>query len=61
MCFLPLSCYYSLDSYFSNKSYSTVKKWTIDSIKLMLCIIYFYAGIAKINSEWLLEAMPLSI
>jgi len=61
MCFLPLSCYYSLDSYFSNKSYSIVKKWTIDSIKLMLCIIYFYAGIAKINSEWLLEAMPLSI
>ena len=61
MCFLPLNCYYSLDSYFSNKSYKKVQKWTIDSMKLMLCIVYFYAGIAKVNSEWLLEAMPLSI
>jgi hypothetical protein len=61
MCFLPLNCYFSLDSYFSNKSHNKVKKWTVDSIKLMLCIVYFYAGIAKINSEWLLKAMPLSI
>ena len=61
MCFLPLNCYYSLDSYFSNKSYKKVRKWTIDSMKLMLCIVYFYAGIAKVNSEWLLKAMPLSI
>ena len=41
MCFLPLNCYYSLDSYFSNKSYKKVRKWTIDSMKLMLCIVYF--------------------
>tara|TARA_B110000003_G_scaffold63194_3_gene63649 strand:+ start:2726 stop:4144 length:1419 start_codon:yes stop_codon:yes gene_type:complete len=61
MCFLPLNCYYSLDSYFSKKSYKKANKWTIDSIKLMLCIVYFYAGFAKINSEWLLKAMPLSI
>ena len=61
MCSLPLNCFYSLDSYLSNKSYSIVKKWTVDSLKLMLCIVYFYAGIAKINSEWLLKAMPLSI
>lgn len=61
MCFLPLNCYYSLDSYFSKKSYKKVNKWTVDSIKYMLCIVYFYAGIAKINSEWLLKAMPLSI
>ena len=61
MCFLPLNCYYSLDSYFSNKSYKKVQKWTIDSLKFMLCIVYFYAGIAKVNSEWLLKAMPLSI
>ena len=27
----------------------------------MLLIVYLYAGIAKLNSEWLLEAMPLKI
>ena len=27
----------------------------------MICIVYFYAGIAKINSDWLLEAQPLKI
>ena len=30
-------------------------------IKLQLCVVYFFAGIAKLNSSWLLEAMPLKI
>ena len=33
----------------------------VDGIKLFLCIVYFYAGLAKINSDWLLEAQPLSL
>ena len=61
MCFLPLNCYFSIDSFLSKKSIKIQPKWTVDSIKLMLTIVYFYAGIAKINSEWLLKAMPLSI
>tara|TARA_Y100001960_G_scaffold334118_1_gene445297 strand:+ start:1736 stop:3109 length:1374 start_codon:yes stop_codon:yes gene_type:complete len=61
MCFLPLNAKFSLDNYIKNRSYKTVPKWTVDSIKLLLFIIYFYAGIAKINSDWLLNAMPLSI
>ena len=27
----------------------------------MLCIVYFHAGIAKVNSDWLLSAQPLKI
>ena len=27
----------------------------------MLSIVYFYAGLAKLNSDWLLQAMPLKI
>ena len=60
MCFLPLNAIYSIDSKFGKK-FHQVPKWTIDSIKLFICIVYFYAGLAKINSDWLLEAMPLSI
>ena len=61
MCFLPANAYFSLDSYFRKKHYSLVPKWTIDSVKLMLGIVYFYAGLAKINSDWLFKAQPLKI
>lgn len=35
--------------------------WTIGSIRLMLGIVYVYAGLAKMNSDWLLHAMPLRL
>ena len=60
--FLPANCYYSIDAMRIKKvRVDRVPAWTIDSIKLLLCIVYFYAGLAKLNSDWLLEAMPLQI
>ena len=61
MCFLPLNSTFSIDNFTKKKTYKEVPKWTIDSIKLLLCIVYFYAGLAKLNSDWLLESMPLKI
>ena len=61
MIFLPLNASFSLDSYLQKKSYDLVPNWTIDTIKIMLTIVYLYAGLAKINSDWLLKAMPLKI
>ena len=61
MIFLPANASYSLDSYLKNQSYRYTPKWCVDSIKLLLFIVYFYAGLAKINSDWLLEAQPLKI
>jgi uncharacterized membrane protein YphA (DoxX/SURF4 family) len=61
MIFLPANAYFSLDNYFRQKQYTQIPKWTIDSIKLLLGIVYFYAGLAKINSDWLFKAMPLKI
>ena len=46
---------------YQKKTYKEVPVWTIDSIKLLLCIVYFYAGLAKLNSDWLFNAMPLNI
>ena len=60
MIFLPANIYFSIDSYRKKEFYQT-KKWHIDTIKFLLLIVYFYAGIAKINSDWLLKAVPLSI
>ena len=38
-----------------------VPAWTINIFKLQLVIVYFYAGLAKLNPDWLLNAMPLKI
>ncbi|MGK0325522.1 MAG: hypothetical protein ACJA1D_000863 [Polaribacter sp.] len=59
--FLPANAYFSLDAYVRKKQYKQVPKWTIDSIKLMLVIIYLTAGLVKLNSDWLFRAMPLKI
>ncbi|MFP8487516.1 HTTM domain-containing protein [Gracilimonas sp. Q87] len=62
MIFLPAHAYYSLDAWRDEGIRSQeVPAWTIDSIKLLLGIVYFYAGLAKLNSDWLFEAMPLQI
>ena len=61
LCFLPAAHYFSLDALKEKKTIEAIPSWMVDGIKLFLCIVYFYAGIAKINSDWLIEAQPLSI
>lgn len=60
--FLPANAYFSIDSkYKKDRRFQYVPKWNIDAIKLLLGIVYVYAGLAKLNSDWLLDAMPLKI
>ncbi len=60
--FLPANATHSVDAYKNEKIRSQeVPSYTIDILKLMLAIVYFYAGLAKLNSDWLIEAMPLKI
>ncbi len=60
--FLPANSYFSIDAYRNpGKAFQKIPAWTINSIKLLVCIVYFYAGLAKLNSDWLLKAMPLKI
>ncbi|WP_194528517.1 HTTM domain-containing protein [Zobellia roscoffensis] len=62
MIFLPANAYFSLDAkYHPKKAFQKIPAWTINGIKLLLGIVYFYAGLAKLNSDWLLKAMPLKI
>lgn len=62
MIFLPAHAYFSVDaSKNENLRSQYVPAWSIDSIKLLLFIVYFYAGLAKLNSDWLFNAMPLQI
>jgi len=57
MIFLPCSTYFALDSGKNIK----IPQWTIDSLKFLIIIVYIYAGLAKINSDWLIHAQPLKI
>lgn len=60
--FLPANVYYSVDACKdASKAVQKIPSWTINSIKLLLAMVYFYAGLAKLNSDWLLKAMPLKI
>ena len=59
--FLPLNAAFSFDNLLSNTKETKVPRWTIDCLKLLLAIVYIYAGIAKINTDWLIEAMPLKL
>src|SRR5688500_3649507 len=62
MIFLPAHTYFSLDAKRNRNLLSDqIPRWCIDSIKIFVCIVYVFAGIAKINSDWLIEAQPLRI
>lgn len=62
MIWLPANKLFSIDTKFKPRIASEmVSAWNINIIKLQLAIVYFYAGLAKLNSEWLLEALPLKI
>ncbi len=60
--FLPAHRYFSLDV-LRNKNLAATHSpnYFILSIKFQVFIVYFFAGLAKINSDWLLHAQPLRI
>ena len=58
--FLPANRAFSIDCYFNPLLKSNLcSKWHITLIKCQLSIVYFYAGLAKINKDWLIKAQPL--
>ncbi len=62
MIFVPANRSFSLDVLRKPKiKLDKVPRWTIEIIRFQLAIVYFYAGIAKINPDWLFDAMPMSI
>ncbi len=59
---LPAHRYFSLDVKFKLvKEATQVPLWMPGIIKLQLGLVYFLAGISKIETDWLVNAMPLKI
>ena len=59
---LPLNGRFSLDVYWGwAQERHTVPAWMVWLVRVQLGLVYFFAGIAKISGDWLLDAMPLKI
>ena len=57
--FLPGAAQSSLDA--RRRGPVPVPAWPVWALRLFVGVVYFYAGLAKLNSDWLLEAQPLAI
>ncbi len=60
--FLPANRYLSLDVHLRPRLKTRfVPAWCIFILQLQLAIVYFFAGLAKLNEDWLLRGLPMSI
>ncbi|SDZ99075.1 HTTM domain-containing protein [Pedobacter hartonius] len=62
MILVPANRYFSVDV-IRNPRIKTIRvpAWTINIFKLQLLLVYLFAGISKLNYDWLIAAMPLRI
>lgn len=62
MIWLPANRYFSIDvKIWPDLKRDMVPLWTIGIIRLQIAVVYFFAGLAKLSLDWLLEATPMKI
>ena len=60
MIWLPAGSDYSLDIRLHPKRRrQTTSAWTINILRCQIAIVYIFAGLAKLNADWLLHAEPM--
>ena len=60
MIWLPANKKFSLDVYFKRTAPAeVVPAWTVGIIRFQLAVVYIFAGLAKLNYDWLIEAQPM--
>ncbi len=60
--FLPANSASSVDVYFNSRSNAdTVPRWMILILQFQIAVVYLYAGLAKLQPDWLFHAQPLKI
>lgn len=61
LCFVPANRCMALDNLlWPHYGRSMVPAWAIAMFKWQLGIVYFFAGLAKLNPDWLFRAQPLA-
>lgn len=43
------------------RAVATMSRWVLLAMQLQVAVVYVFAGLAKLNSDWLLHAQPLRI
>jgi uncharacterized membrane protein YphA (DoxX/SURF4 family) len=62
MILVPANRCFSIDVFRKPSLYcNTAPAWCINIFRLQLAIVYIYAGVMKINYDWLINALPLKI
>jgi vitamin K-dependent gamma-carboxylase len=62
MVFLPANRAWSLDAWRKPELRAdAAPAWTLNLLRFQIGIVYLFAGLAKINADWLLRAEPLRI
>ncbi len=62
MILLPAGKYFSIDTFINqSKKITHIPRIFIFIIQLQLGMVYFFAGVAKLNPDWLFDAQPLRI
>jgi len=61
MLWLPAARRYSVDAWRARRrpGPATIPFWPVLLLRGQLVIAYFYAGVAKLNADWLLDAVPV--
>lgn len=61
LCFVPANRQYAIDTLLFPKIKSShCSHWHILIFKVQLSIVYFFAGLAKVNPDWLFNAQPMA-
>ncbi|HET9934464.1 MAG TPA: HTTM domain-containing protein [Polyangiaceae bacterium] len=59
---LPFGRFYSVDAWRQpGRRLGEVPRWVLLVVRLQVGVVYFYAGVAKLNQDWLFEAAPLRL
>lgn len=58
--FIPANACFSVDALRKGERES-IPNWTILIIKYLVALVYIFAGLAKFNYDWMVNAMPLAI
>jgi hypothetical protein len=62
LCYLPANRRYAIDVWRKPQlRLEEVPRWSILILQVQIGLLYFYAGLAKLQPDWLLSAQPLSI
>lgn len=62
MCFMPLHRAWSIDAWRKPAIQTdTLPAWVLYLLRFQVAIVYCHAGLAKLNTDWLLHAQPLNI